>query len=89
MKHLFIPVYTAILLACCNSTTETPTVTSEVYIPSGPAVLVQLHEELGRHDNGEFVTLTFRATVRESLGHHSPAGLPSGWIRSSSMTRIG
>ncbi|MBR5331208.1 MAG: hypothetical protein IKV13_06920 [Akkermansia sp.] len=70
MMRFFLPIIsTALLLAACSEPQD-PMPVCEVYqvIPNGPAVLVQLHEELARHDNGEYVTLTYRATVRESVG---------------------
>lgn len=77
MIRLILSTGMALLLLSCNCREEQMLVVSEIHqiIPSGPAVLVQLHEELSRHDNGEFVTLTYRATVRESLGSSLPEGV--------------
>ena len=67
------------LLAACSNTTEQtePTsVTCEVYqiVPNGPAVLVELQGEQSRHDNGEVITITYRGTVRASVGSSLTCG---------------
>ena len=68
----------ALIISCSNTPeqTEQPTVDCEVYqiVPNGPAVLVELQGEQSRHDNGEFVTITYRGTVRASVGSSLTCG---------------
>lgn len=73
MKRIILPQSVTMLpAACCNTPehTEQPSVVCEVQqiVPNGPAVLVELQGEQSRHDNGEFVTITYRGTVRASIG---------------------